>query len=225
MQFTTDGIGTLLGNLADLLVAQVLIRDQEQQAPILLRQTVQGSLNSLPEFLGLKRPQRIPSHGRLRLQERGIVGDVDISCGPSLPQVGAMVEGDSVEPGPDLGVAPEGSQILESLHEHVMGGVLRLRRIPQKPQRQIIHRLRMGGINRLEIGRYPSLSTHAAPIFRSIPLLLAGDLLGFGRDHHLLWTRPPRPCHAGKTPIAGTKPSAESGCMGEHVDDGMDFIH
>lgn len=60
VQFTTDGIGTLLGNLADLLVAQVLIRDQEQQAPILLRQAVQGSLNSLPEFLGLKRPQKDP---------------------------------------------------------------------------------------------------------------------------------------------------------------------
>ena len=225
MQFTTDGIGTLLGNLADLFVAQVLIRDQEQQAPILLRQAVQGILNSLTQFLGLEGTERIPSHGRLRLQERGVVGDVDISCGPSLPQVGAMVERDPVEPGPDLGVTPERSKILECLHEHVMGGVLRLRRIPQKPQRQIIHRLRMGCVNRLEIGRQPSVFTHAASDFRILPLLYAGDLLGFGRDHHLLWTRPPPKCHAGKTPIAGTKPSAESGCMGERVDDGMDLIH
>ena len=40
VQFTTDGIGTLLGNLADLFIAQILISDQEQQAPVLLRQAV-----------------------------------------------------------------------------------------------------------------------------------------------------------------------------------------
>ena len=63
VQSSPDGIGALLGDLPDLLVAQVLIGHQEQQTAVLLGQPIEGVLDPLPQFLGLERPQRILGNG------------------------------------------------------------------------------------------------------------------------------------------------------------------
>jgi hypothetical protein len=62
---------------------------------------------------------------------------------PALLQVLAMIDSDSVKPGANAGIPAEGIHLSESLQENIMGGILRLGRVTEKPQGKIVDALGM----------------------------------------------------------------------------------
>ena len=58
MQFSSYCVGGLLGEGADVFVTKSFVRDEQQQEAIFVRQSVEGFLNALAQFLGFQDPQR-----------------------------------------------------------------------------------------------------------------------------------------------------------------------
>jgi hypothetical protein len=72
VKFAANGIAGLPGQFANLLVAQLLIRNQQEKEPVLFRQAIQCFLNSLTEFGSFQETQRRFSLAR-RVIPKGIV--------------------------------------------------------------------------------------------------------------------------------------------------------
>ena len=57
VQFAADGVGGLGGELSDLVVAEVLVRDQEENEAVLFRQGGEGFLDAIAQFLSFETAQ------------------------------------------------------------------------------------------------------------------------------------------------------------------------
>ena len=77
---------------------------------------------------------------------------MDIPGMPALAKIRAMVEGNPVQPRPDLRIPPEPPEIAVGLDEDVMSGVLGLGLVAEQTQRQIKHLAIVRFINGGEFG-------------------------------------------------------------------------
>jgi len=107
MELAPNGIGCLLGQRANLFIAELFIGDEEEQKTVFSRQAVQRFLNALPEFLGFENTERgIGFSGRI-VPDR-IVGVAEhVPVVPGLLDVAAMIDGDAIKPGAPRGFATE----------------------------------------------------------------------------------------------------------------------
>ena len=58
MQLSAHGVRRLIGQIADLLVAQFLIRHEQEQQPVFIRQGIENFLNQPAQFLDFENAQR-----------------------------------------------------------------------------------------------------------------------------------------------------------------------
>lgn len=153
MEFAADGVGGLLGEFGDVIVAEVLIRHEEEEDPVFFGEFVEGDADALAEFVHVDIPEGAFG-GAGGVFDDGVIGlGVDIPGVPTASEIGAVIEGDAIEPGADVGVAAEMGQVAPGLDEDVVGGVLGLAGIAQQPERQIIHLLTVRLVKRSEFRR------------------------------------------------------------------------
>jgi hypothetical protein len=157
VKFAANGIRSLFGEGGDLIVAHLLVGDEEQEEAVFVRKRVQGFLNAQSEFLGFENAQgRIgPGSGGF---PNGIIGvRKNVPVVPGLLQIAAMIDSDAVEPRAEGRIAAKLVHLAEGFEEHIMRGILRLFRIAEKAQREVINRAAVLGIKlakfRSEIAR------------------------------------------------------------------------
>src|SRR5712675_402240 len=115
MKLAADGVGGLLGERADLLIAQLFISDEEQQKAIFVGQAVQRFLNALVEFFRFKHTKRgigfgwgIVPDGVIRVAEH-------VPVVPGLLKIAAMIDRDLIKPRAPRGFTAERIHLAESL--------------------------------------------------------------------------------------------------------------
>lgn len=155
MEFAPDGIGRLVGQGANFLVAKLFVCHEQKQEPILRGQLIEGGLDSLAQFLYLEDPQRAFARRAGRFPNRFIGIAENVPPMPCLAEVLAMVNSDAVKPGPNTGIASELVHLAICLSKDIVGGVFRLGRIAQEPQRQVVDRPGMCFVDGAEFTRNP----------------------------------------------------------------------
>src|SRR6185437_7070191 len=115
MQFAAHGVGGLLGENADFLVAQLFVSDEQEEETVFIGQCVEGFLDAFAKFLGFK-----DAKGRVALGDRafpdGFVGvGKHVPLVPGLLEVAAVIDGDAVKPSTPGGFTAELIHLAEGL--------------------------------------------------------------------------------------------------------------
>lgn len=191
VKLAADGIGGLVGDLGDGVVAEFLIGDQEEEDAVFLGEFVEGLLDALAKF-GHLDIAKGAFGGAGGVLDDGVIGlRMDVPCVPAGPEVRAMIEGDAIEPGADVGIASEIPQISPGLEEDVVGGVLRQRWVPEKTQSEVEHLLAVRFVQGSEFGRQ---GVHRRGRRRN-RRAVRRQFHQVGAGLHADWTRLSRICH------------------------------
>ena len=151
VKFSANRIARLFGKLRDLLVAQILVRDEQQQEPVFTGNCVEAPLNLRAQILRLGDAER-RFVGRVRaFFQNAIVSGRDVSLVPGLPQVLAVVDRDPIQPCANLRAVPEGGDVAEGLQKYVLRRVLSARGIAEQTKREVVDGARVGLVNRGKI--------------------------------------------------------------------------
>ena len=193
MQFAAHGIGGLADERGDFVVAQFLVRDEQQQQLVFVGQGIEGFLDALAEFLGFQDAQRRIGRGGGIFPDCFVRAGDKIAAVPALPEIVAMIDGDAIEPRPRRRVAAKIAPLFEGLEKNVMRRVLGLVRLAQQPERQIKNLPAVGLIQLRESVRR-EFQNRTAGAFNF-------DWIVHERFHYSL-TDHPSPRHANKTAVS-----------------------
>jgi hypothetical protein len=152
VQLAPHGVGGLISQRGNLVVAEFLVGDEEEQQAVFLGERVEGVLDALAEFLGLEHAQRGFRRGGTRFHDGVVRVAKDVAVVPALAKVLAMVDGDAIKPGAPGGGAAELVEFAEGLEKNVVGNVLGFGGITKKAQCQVIDGAAVSFVEGGEVG-------------------------------------------------------------------------
>jgi hypothetical protein len=153
MEFAADGVGGLLGEFGDVIVTKVLIGHEEEQNAVLLGEFVECDADPLSKFIHFHVTEGTFC-GAGGVLDDGVVGlGMDIPRMPAAAEIGAVIEGDPIEPGPDIGIAAEVGEVAPGLDEDVVGGVLGLAGVAEEAEGEVVNLLAEGFVEGSELRR------------------------------------------------------------------------
>lgn len=154
VKFAADGVAGLAGDGTDLFVTEFVAGHEQEQDAVFFRQSIERLLNALTEFLGFEDAQRAVLNSPGVIEDRFVIGAVDVPPVPGLEQILAVVDGDAIEPGAETGMAFEVAEFAKGLEEDVVGRILSLRGIAEHPKSEVIDRTGMFLIDGVQLGRF-----------------------------------------------------------------------
>ncbi len=153
VKFAADGVGGLLGEFGDVIVTEVLVRHEEEEDAVFFGEFIQGDPDALAELVHLDIAERAFG-GAGGILDDGVIGlGMDIPGVPTAPEIGAVIEGDAIQPGADVGIPSETGEVAPGLEEDVVGGVLGLAGVAQEPEGEVEDLLTVGLVKRGKLRR------------------------------------------------------------------------
>jgi hypothetical protein len=138
VELSPDGVRTLIRQLSHLFVAEFLVGDEQQEQAVFRGEGIEGTLDPFAQLLGLQLMEGIGSLGIDTIEDPIVLRSLDLPRRPRLSQVGTVVEGDPIEPGPHGGGASESPKVPERLQEDVMGDILGLDRVTREAEGKVM---------------------------------------------------------------------------------------